>query len=208
MLEARHGEEVVAVGGLPDVHQTRQFLAMVPQVARADLEAPRRPVMRVTGDAQPALPPDLAEDGVGGLVGADVTLDVERDDVRVLAAAQPVLRHLGAGDDEQAIAVERPLRFRRDIGQVGLELLLAQPEPPPAERGDAPRAREQVLLYQDVIGDRDDVELAGRSVQVHHLAHRQRPVAPLRVHVEVAQQKGLVTRHQLLTSTCAVSFGR
>ena len=72
VLEAGHREEVVAVGGLPHVDQVGQLVAVIPQVAGADLDAPRRAVMRVAGDAQRALPADLAQDVVGRLVGADV----------------------------------------------------------------------------------------------------------------------------------------
>ena len=85
VLEAGHREQVVAVGRLPDVDEIRQLVAVVPQVAGADLDAARRPVVRMAGDAERALPADLAQDVVGGLVGADVVLDVERDDVRVLS---------------------------------------------------------------------------------------------------------------------------
>src|ERR1041384_90145 len=110
VFHARDREEVVAVGGFPHVDEVRQLVAVIPQVAGADLEPPRRAVMRMAGDAQRALTPDFAQDRVGGLVGADVLLDVERDDVRVLAAAQPVLRHLGARDDEHAVALQRARR--------------------------------------------------------------------------------------------------
>ena len=42
-----------------------------------------------------------------------------------------------------------------------------------------PGARQQVVLHQDVIGDRDHVELAGRSVEVDDFGDRQLAVAPL-----------------------------
>ena len=60
---------------------------------------------------------------------------------------------------------------------------------------EAERAREQIALHQDVIGDRDDVEVARASVQVDHFAHRQASVAPPRVHMKVAKQKRFVSRH-------------
>ena len=63
----------------------------------------------------------------------------------------------------------RPLEL--DIGQIVLELVLDDPEAPLAERGHPADVGQQVLLHQDVIGDRDHVELAGLAVKVHHLAH-------------------------------------
>ena len=50
--------------------------------------------------------------------------------------------------------------------------------------------------------------LPGLAVEIDDLAERQPPVAPRRVDVEVAEQERLVSRHQILTSRCVVSFGR
>ena len=71
VLQARHRKQIVAVGRLPDVDQIDEPLPVVPQIAGADLDPPRRPVMRMAGDAERALPPDLLEDVLGRLVGAD-----------------------------------------------------------------------------------------------------------------------------------------
>ena len=81
VLQARHRKQIVAIRRFPDVHEIRQLLAMIPEVARADLDPPRRPMMGMTGDAQRVLAADLAQDFVGRLIGADVALDVEGDDV-------------------------------------------------------------------------------------------------------------------------------
>ena len=81
VLQARHRKQIVAVCGFPHVHETRQPLAMVPEVARADLDPARRPMMGMAGDAQRILAANLAQDFVGRLIGADVALDVEGDDV-------------------------------------------------------------------------------------------------------------------------------
>src|SRR5262245_50252095 len=62
VLQARHREEVVSIGRFPDVDEVGQRLAVVPQVTGADLDPPRRPVMRMAGDAEAALATDLAED--------------------------------------------------------------------------------------------------------------------------------------------------
>ena len=82
-----------------------------------------------------------------------------------------------------------------DVLEVVLEVLLAHAERPSSQRREPGGAGQQILLHQDVIGDRDDVELAGRAVQIHDLGHRQLPIAPLRVDVEVTQKKWLVPRH-------------
>ena len=71
----------IAIGSFPHVDEISQLLAMIPQVTGADLEAPRCAVMRVTGDAQHALTTNLPKNGIRRLIGADVLLDVQRDDV-------------------------------------------------------------------------------------------------------------------------------
>jgi hypothetical protein len=91
---------------------------MIPEIAGTDLDASRRPVVRMARDAERPLPADFSQDLVGALVGADVLFDVQRNDVRVLVAADPVLRDLGAGNDEHPVALRRPLRLRPDIGEV------------------------------------------------------------------------------------------
>jgi len=72
----------------------------------------------MAGDADRVLTPDLAQDLVGALVGADVLLDVERDHMRGLLAIEPVLRDLGARNDEQAVVVEGALGLGADIGEI------------------------------------------------------------------------------------------
>jgi hypothetical protein len=76
-----------------------------------------------------------------------------------------------------------------------MELILGDAEAPPAERGDAPGARQQVSLHQNVVGDRDDVELPRPPVEINRVAQAEAPVAPAGVHVEVAEQEWLVSRH-------------
>jgi hypothetical protein len=98
---------------------------MIPQVTGTDFDAPRRPVMRVTGDAQRALPPDLAKDRVRTLIGADVVANIERDDVRVLLAAYPVLRDLCARDDEHPVRLHRSFGFTADVFEIDAEVPLA-----------------------------------------------------------------------------------
>jgi len=81
MLQARHRKQIVAIGSLPHIDEVGQLLAVVPQVTRADLEAPWCAVMGMTGDAQRALTTNLPKNGIRRLIGADVLLDVQRDDV-------------------------------------------------------------------------------------------------------------------------------
>src|ERR1043166_5547408 len=157
--------------------------------------------MRMAGDAERTLPPNLAQDGLGGLIGADELLDVKRNDVRVLPTAQTVLRHLDAGDNEHPVLLHGALGFLPDVCEVRLKVLFAKSEAPLAERRNPGRARKQVLFHQDVIGNGDDIELAGRAVQIDDFANRQLAITPLRVNVEVAEQKWFVPRHQVLTST-------
>ena len=87
VLQARHREQIVAVARLPYVHQIGKPLTMIPEVARADFNPPRGPVMRMARDAQTALTPDLLQDLVRGLIGADPFLQIQTDDVGVLPAA-------------------------------------------------------------------------------------------------------------------------
>src|SRR4030095_7470678 len=114
---------------------------MVPQIASADLDAPRGAVMRMTGDAERALAPNLAQDVGGALIGAHVALYVERDDVRVLLAADAVLRHLDTGHDEHAVLLPRPLALLVNVVEISLEVLLAHTERPPTPRPQQTRTR-------------------------------------------------------------------
>src|SRR5207245_40172 len=82
---------VVAGAGLPNVHQIGKPLAVIPEVARADLNPPRGPVMWMAGDAQRALAPDLLQNVLSRLIGADELAEVQRHDVRILLAANMVL---------------------------------------------------------------------------------------------------------------------
>jgi len=52
VFETCDGKEVVTVCRLPHVDQVGQLVAVIPQVAGAELDATCRPVMRVAGDAQ------------------------------------------------------------------------------------------------------------------------------------------------------------
>ena len=78
-------------------------------------------MMRMARDAERALPPDLAQDVLGGLIGADVFGDVQRDDVRVLLAADVVLRDLGARHDQQIVELPGAPGLGGDVRKVGVE---------------------------------------------------------------------------------------
>ncbi len=54
VLEAGHREEVVAIAGLPDVNQIGELIAMIPEVARTDLNPSRRPMMGMKAMLNPA----------------------------------------------------------------------------------------------------------------------------------------------------------
>ena len=135
-------------------------------------------MMRMAGDAQRALPADRVQDVLGRLIGADVLVDVERDDVRVLLAADVVLRDLGAGNHQQIVELPRAARLGGDLLEIGLEALLGDRELAAAERQQPAGARQQIALHQDVIGDRDHVEPPRLAVQIDDLAQRQPAVAP------------------------------
>jgi hypothetical protein len=85
-------------------------------------------MMRMTRDAERALLANLFQDVIRRLVGRDVALDVERNDVRVLPAVQLVLRDLGAGDDELIVFAACAVGFTRDIVEIGGELSSAMPK--------------------------------------------------------------------------------
>ena len=77
------------------------------------------------------------------------------------------------GIDEHAVLLQRCARLRSRCRRGRRRSPpRAAPKRAASERGDAAGAREQVLLHQDVIGDGDDVELAGRSVEVDDFARR------------------------------------
>ena len=101
----------------------------------------RRAVMRMAGDADRALPANLGEDRVGRLVGADVLLDVERDDVRVALAAKLVLRDLGPGHHQHVVFAAGPLGLVVDLGEVVVERVLTH-----TERAAPERARSRPAL--------------------------------------------------------------
>jgi hypothetical protein len=97
-----------------------------------------------------------------------------------------------------------------DVREIIGEVVLADTERAAAEGDETPGTGQQIALHQDVIGDRQHVELAGAAVEVDDLGHRQGAVAPAGVDVEVAEEKRLVPwhGHELRTSTWVVSFGR
>ena len=103
---------------------------------------------------------------------------------------------------------QRAPPFRLNVGEVGAEALFAEAEIPRSERRHPAEARQQVPLHQNVVGDGDHIELAGLAIEIDDLAQRQAAVAPPGVHVKIAQQERFVPRHQVLTSTWEVSFGR
>ena len=79
-------------------------------------------MVRMAGDAERVLPANLAQDVVGALIGGDPLGQPERDDVRVLAGLDMVLRDLGAGNDEQPVLAPRPLGLLGDLVEIGAEL--------------------------------------------------------------------------------------
>ena len=106
------------------------------------------------------------------------SLDVQRDDVGVLAAAEMILRHLGARNDQHVVLAPGAVRLFGDVGQVAAKTLLGHREMLQPERRDPAGALEQVALHQDVVGDRDDVESSGLSVQIDDFSNRQATVTP------------------------------
>ena len=136
-------------------------------------------------DADRALAPDLPQDVLRRLVGADEPVDAQRYDVGVLARPRVVLRNLGAGNHQQLVLPPRPLRLLTNRVEIGRESLFGDGEGAPAERRQPSGAPQPVLLAEDVVGDGNHVEVAGPAVQIDQLAQGQRPVAPGRVHVEV-----------------------
>src|SRR5215471_20345104 len=81
VLEARDREQIVSVGRLPDVHELGHALSVIPEIARPDLDAPRRPMMWMTRNAQPALASNLFQDLVRRLISADPLFQLEPYDV-------------------------------------------------------------------------------------------------------------------------------
>ena len=94
----------------------------------------------MTRDAEGTLPLDFAKNRIGLLIGTDVLFDVERDDVRVHAAAEPVLRDLGARYDEHAVLIERTRRFPANVGEIRVERFLPHAEHAAPEASQTPRS--------------------------------------------------------------------
>jgi len=90
-------------------------------------------VMRVAGDAQRTLAPDLLEDLLGCLIRADVLPDVQGDDVGVLLAAQMILCDLGAWNDEQIVELSRARGLGGDVVHVRVEAIRGHGIVPQAE---------------------------------------------------------------------------
>src|SRR4029450_2786495 len=137
MLEARDREQIVPIGRLPDVDEARQRGAMIPEIAGADFETTHGAMVRVARNAQGALPPNLLQDVVRRLIGRDVALDVEGNDVRVLLAPKLVLRDLRAWHDEELVFATGSLGFAGDVFEVGSELIFGDAEAAAAERSGA-----------------------------------------------------------------------
>ena len=125
--------------------------------------------MRMAGDAERALAPDLFQDVLGRLVGADELADVQRDDVRVLLAADVVLRDLRARESRAYRKAASPARASTSMSARYASNRSSVTEncrrPSVARRAGA---GQQIAFHQDVIGDRDDVEPPGLAVQVDH----------------------------------------
>src|SRR6185436_11232717 len=165
-----------------------------------DLDTARRPVIRMTADADSPLTSNVFQNRFGRLVGADVLANVQRDNVRVLLASKMVPRHLDAWDDEQIVQPSRALRLRGNVGEVGTERVLGDRELLEAQGGEPAGAGQKIALHEDVIRDGDYIEASRRTVQIDHLAEWQPAVTPPGVDVKVAEKKRFVSGHQALTS--------
>lgn len=120
-----------------------------------------------------------------------------------------VLRDFGAGDQEQRILAFGACGFLFDVRHVVVEGFLRDREPPLSQSGDPSKTREEILLCQNVIGNREDVEFLGLAVQINDLTKAEPSIAPRCVYMEIAQEKRLVPGHaQARTSSCVVSDGR
>ncbi len=130
--------------------------------------------------------------------------------MRVVLGANVVLCDFGARNHQHAVLAFCARGFLFYGGNVVVERLRSNGELPPAECRHPSEPTEKIFLAQDMVGDREHVKLACPAVEIHHLAKRQPAVAPRRVYMEVAQQKGLVSRHanQARTSSWVVSDGR
>src|SRR5215468_7418029 len=124
VFQAGHREEVVAIRGLPHVDEPGHPLAVIPQIAGPDFHPARRAVMRMTGNAQCALPPDLLKDLLGRLIGADPLPQIQSHDVRVFLAPDVVLRDLRTWNDEHAVDALGADRFALDLVQIPAETIL------------------------------------------------------------------------------------
>src|SRR5262249_25427448 len=134
------------------VREIAETLAAVPQEARTNLQPARGAKVRMARDADAAPASNLRQDVVRRLGRADELTDVERDDGGVVFAADVMLGNLGAGYDEKIVQAAGPIRFFENLGAVLVESL----------RGDG--------KLPEVVGNRDDVELAGSPVPIDDVA--------------------------------------
>ena len=156
-------------------------------------------MVRVAGDTQRPLTPNLAQDVLGRLVGADEFSDVQRDDVRVALAADVILRDLGTWNDQQIVQTLGARRFGVDVIEVVCESVFGDGKVTAPQRQEPSSARQQIPFHENVVGDRDHVESLCPSIKVEDVAQRQATIAPLRVHVKVAEEKWFVAGHVRLS---------
>jgi hypothetical protein len=108
---------------------------------------------------------------------ADEGAQPERDAVAGCFGLCDLVGQLEAGQDEQVVEPPRPLALGVDLTEVRVEV-----------------GRLDVVVQHRVIGDREHVE-AVASVEVAELAHAERPVAPGRVCMQLAEERVLLCRH-------------
>ena len=156
--------------------------------------------IRMGGDERRPLAARRAERGVEPLVDADEGAAADGNGVRGEVGVEVVVGQLEPGHEQQVVLALGPSRLRLDLGEV--VAVIARVNPSPRPRLGQPR----VVAADDVIGDADHVEAAA-AVEVDQLGHRQLPVAPAGVRVELAEQRLDLAAHRassVSAAACAV----
>src|SRR5262249_50737831 len=89
-----------------------------------------------------------------------------------------------------------------DVSQIGSKTFLGDRKVFEAERGNATDSLEDVALHENVIGNRDHVELSRLTIEVDHFADGETAVAPGRVYVKITKEEWFVSRQVKPSHQC------
>ena len=174
LFQSHRIEEIIPVGHFPGVKQTRIALMVLPEIAgaRINLATPWITPMGVTGDGDAALPMNLLDDVLHGMVRVDISFYIHCQDM----ISMSLIGHLNAGNEDHAISIPGPGGFFPEMLQVSFKIM----------RGNGPGMGMAMpkLRIDDMIGDADGIKTAG-AIKVDYGFQCLRPIAPLSVDMKI-----------------------